>query len=257
MTASDDLDDLRVVGFHGVVGDRQTPARCAPVHVTRDGCFVAVHRLTDGTIEREESDKRYDDASVSGQYTHVDPDLEAHLDWVFIVVGDRERNEIERLQRGGSYVTRWIVGAVEGRPVDVEVRTIGRNVALYFPPGDAAKAWSELGRAARTSLDEACERGESELIEDAAWWLKNAAADRDDVLRALAGLTRAGSRHVRGLARTYFPEVDVNELHAQIAEVVKTLPSSRTTAAHLPPAGWTAGVRDPVRKPFQVQWKAA
>lgn len=215
---------VRVVGFHGVVGARQTPARCAPIYVDDEGHFASPKGHTDANDPWEQSALRYDESAFPERGTRVEPTLEARPGWTWVVVGERERTHLDRLARSRPSALGRIVDALGGK-LDQHARQVGGHVALYLSPQDATEAWVELTAAARRLLDDCCARGESAAIEDAAWWLKNAASDRDDVLRALAGLDRAGSRHVRSLAHAYFPERDINATLARIREVEQTLPA--------------------------------
>jgi hypothetical protein len=259
------MDGLQVVGFEGIVGPRQTPARCAAVHVDGERRLVDIEHDESGAAIVQTTDVVFDGKELPGRATVVAP-LQARDGWLFVIVGDRELAHRQRFVRSEAPVVRRLVTALGDDPPDpaCERRLTEGRVALYLAPEDAAVLWRELNHVARAVVTECWRSEDLRSLDDAAWWLKNTATHRDDVLLALAALVRADSRYVRDLARAYFPEEDAQPVLARASvlanrelDLVETEVLRRPAAGGDPALAWAQKTRRGVRAPFSLEKRAA
>lgn len=216
----------RVVGYEGIVGEAQTPARCAPVLVDSADNFVRFE-ASGGQPELVRLGGRWDGHVIPGRATPLEPPGMARPDWLFVVIGQRERKYTSLLSDTPSEVTLRALRALDDEHIDGQVWPVGSLRALYLSRDDVLELGGELRYAAESAVLEACERGDPVDIADAGWWMKNAAVNEDEVFFALGALARGKSRYVRDLAAAFFPERDVNTVMKQVRSIESDLPNRR------------------------------
>jgi hypothetical protein len=205
------IDGVSVVGFHGRLHSKATPARRGPVfadderHLLR---IVEVHRDEEGaSVVIETAGSPLPEAGdLPGDGTRVSPPWPARLDHVVVVLGPAEIERADALQpasvlREPVAVQRFVDwlredGATGG---DLDCQRIGGGAAWYCSKTDGHALFQrvhglvvgDLYRAAQLLVEK--RPGARVKLEEASWWLSRAVLDDGDIYLAAAGLERAGS----------------------------------------------------------------
>ncbi|MBI4706255.1 MAG: hypothetical protein HY744_34595 [Deltaproteobacteria bacterium] len=227
-TPQGQLPGIYVVGFHGDVDPSSTPARRGPVLQDGDGHLVGLDR-PDGTglLAVEISPVPVLDGGLPGLATPL-PHWPAFRDDVVVALGPMERGHVSELRRGrlDEPGRRFLARLDQDAPEqDDELRCLRRDDLDIWccSRSQADQLWrvirDEAWRAVRCA---AAERADARLVE-ASWWLFNAALDRDDVVRAAAGLrvgqSAEGAALVRDELRDGSGELDVTHAAERLMDL--------------------------------------
>ena len=192
---------LFVVGIHGTLDDRKTPARCAPVHAF-DGKLAAIDpRDLEGSasVRVEISDEPVTDP-LPGDGTRLDS-WPARLAWVLVALGARERDAAPPIKdhvvrsgtaaAGAVRLLDWLAsGNAALRPEYACER--GTGIVWYAQAPDVAALWRGIEAVARQAWIGAIGSPQPSRLETASFYLSRAALAAESVYWAAAGLRDAG-----------------------------------------------------------------
>lgn len=205
------IDGVSVLGFHGRMHPKATPARRGPVfadgerHLLR---IVEVRRDAEGAnVVVETAGAPLPEAGeLPGDGTRVSPPWSARLDHVVVVLGAAEIERADQLQPASALreppaVQRFVEWLLrDGPPAgDLACQRLDGAAVWYCSKPEAHALFQrihglvvgELYRAAQLLVDK--RQGARVKLEEASWWLSRAALDDGDIYLAAAGLERAGS----------------------------------------------------------------
>ncbi|HZH77134.1 MAG TPA: hypothetical protein VEY88_13975 [Archangium sp.] len=266
---------LRVLGFHGQVETRSTPARRAPILADDEGWLVRllVPETLEGTadsdgprhVQVERGSLQVQEGQpLPGVGTRLGP-WPARLGYTMVLLGESEQRRAKRLslhvpggEKGVTALIDWL-GQGRPQPAPERVAVIDGLVAWYCGEAEAYSLWSAILREARLALLQAFGHQPPESLEEPAWWLSRAALSDDDLYLAAACLKHAGSSHAEAMLRTLLNKplspVELQErmseqllfldAHARLAPAVQEL--SHPAAPARPADPVLASVRDQVR----------
>jgi hypothetical protein len=119
-------------------------------------------------------------------------------------------------------------------------------VAWYCPEDEAHALWLAILREARLATFHAFAGGQSQSLEEAAWWLSRAALLDDDLYLAAACLKHAGSPHAEAMLQAMLETPPApEELQKRMVEQLLFLDAEARLSSHSEDASGP-GVRSPL-----------
>src|SRR5688572_17355580 len=174
------IPDLRVIGVHGDLDMRRTPARREPVYATTDDRLARprtpLRSGSRGKIEIVVDSKPLAGNDIPGNGTRFRP-LPAHTDRMLLAIGERETVALAKIRRvlaerpPTATLAAFMAWLGERDDQDeVPARAVGTNVVWYAKVPDALALWAAIEHVAADSLRSAI-NGPIEDVEELSWWL--------------------------------------------------------------------------------------
>lgn len=208
------INRLQVIGFHGGVESKSTPALRRPIWANARGrmCLCVDDSVYLAEVEHARleilmplsvevkwelgvSCKKPDDP-IPGDGTRCGP-WPVRLTWVIVIIGEREGKRIDALRRRTQNLRvfkflSWfqVQLSTPGNCVSGYYERQGNLGVWYCSPEDAYSLRQTIAEEVRTAL-----LYEQDGIVDLAWWLFCTATSREDFIMAVAGLRLGGYRH--------------------------------------------------------------
>jgi hypothetical protein len=264
------LEGVRVVGLHGHIHPKATPARRAPVLVDDDSRLlriVEVRRDADGAdvlVETAETPIQ-EDGELPGEGTRVRPAWRARLDASIVVVGKEEIDRVDQLVpkqvlREPSTIERFIGWLrAKGEPPEGLAcqRFEAANAAVWYCSKPESftlferierVAQDELFRAAQLLIEKHPDA--RTLLEERSWWLQRARTKDEDIYLAAAGLKRVGSPHWRAMLREGLRKPNPKDWEEGLRDAEQLLDRPPVTELHAPAPPKQVSSRDHARRLF-------
>lgn len=243
------VSGLSVVGFHGRLGENQTPARRGPVFADAKGRLVTIVEASpeDGSafhLTVEVAPRKIDEAIWSSTGTRIDPPWPARLGSIVVIVGSREAQRARELieigasmppdepERVAEFAT-WLSTDTQ-RSDGLYCMRVGDLVAWYCTRDEARALWRRIAALAKRDVIDAAARNSS-MLERASLWLSRAAFDESDMYLAVAGARRADYRHWQALLDAGVRSGSQTSRRACVDDAERRLPTpARSPSSNLP-----------------------
>jgi hypothetical protein len=256
------VSGLSVVGFHGRLGENQTPARRAPVLADAKGRLATIIEASpdDGArgfrLTVEVAPRKIDAGIWSSTGTRIDPPWPTRLGNIVVIVGGREMQRARELAEIGEGVptdepervaafARWLCTDTR-RSDDLCCMRVDDLLAWYCTRDEARALWRRIAIVAKRDVIDAAMRNPS-MLERTSLWLSRAAVDDADMFLAVAGVRRAGYRHWQALLDAGVRSGSQASRMAAVDEAELRLPPTRSPSTNLPASPMSAFRRQAVQ----------
>lgn len=188
------LPGIHVVGYHGQLGPRQTPARRLPVYADSEGFQVKILESDSISTNVKYLAKKIPDTVWNTTGTRINPSWSADsAATIMFIIGDRCLNAILESPSHSDSVKEFLLWAKSKSQYSDRIRSIriGDLIAWNTSPESSDALCDHIVPIARREVFKAAQSGRN--LESSSFWLSRAAIRDEDLFLAVAGLRRSGS----------------------------------------------------------------